>query len=62
MITYLAHGVIVRDESIHCFNGLETLIDSAVLSIGVENVGRHHSGQIVDIHLASRFLIYMREG
>lgn len=62
MVTYLAHGVVVRNESVYCFNGLETLIYSAVLSIGVEDIGRHDSGEIVNVHLASRFLIHMREG
>lgn len=60
--TYLAHGVVIRDQGVDSFNRQEALIHSAVLGIGVEDVGCDDSCKIVNVHLASRVLVHVREG
>lgn len=60
-MTYLAHSVVVCDESIDCFNSQKALVHGSGLSVGVKDVRRDDSRKIVNVHLASGFFVYMRE-
>lgn len=60
-ITYLAHGVIIRDEGIDRLDREETLVHGAILRVGIEDIRRHDGRKVVNVHLATRLLVDMGE-
>lgn len=59
--TYLGQGVIICDKCVDRLDRKEALVHGVVLRAGVQNIRRHDSRKVVDVHLAARLLIHMRE-